>query len=133
MTLSADELRWMKGLAEAATPGPWHQLKNHESVWPADGDFVIARTDAVAPRSRDQQITDAAFIAALNPATALSLIQAAELNAELVGALEPFAESADGYGDSWTDEMIVRFWSRTITVGDLRKARAALQSLKETK
>lgn len=100
----SEDLNKLRELAEAATPGPWFQSG---SPWFQTGGFVLAGSpdphagtvladlsdtwemqqadDALdADHERDPD-KDAAFIAAFNPATALSLLsrlQAAEERAE---------------------------------------------------
>ncbi len=85
MTLNADELKELRAKAEAATPGPW-MLVDGANSHAFDLRVTSAKGEYKCVAFSDDE--DAAFIAALNPATALSLITAAELNAELVEGLE---------------------------------------------
>lgn len=79
--MSDDELR---ALATAATPGPW----KHTALWAIEarddnGDWQSIAGTHVDDEHNDQRFTDAAYIAAANPATALSLLdRIATLEAE---------------------------------------------------
>ncbi len=65
MPLDLDKL---EALARAATPGPWTY---DGDIRASDGSFII-RDDRYSPTTPGD--SDAAFIAAANPATALALI-----------------------------------------------------------
>ena len=70
--MTPEQLKELRRLAEAATPGPWGReddANNHmlTAGFDADGCYIYPGTD-----------TDAAFIAALSPDVALQLIAAAE-------------------------------------------------------
>lgn len=73
MTIDLDAL---ERLARAATPGPWHTGDGYEQQDP--GAYVAdARGHIVVAQADDSPCvpTDAAFIAAANPAAVLELVQ----------------------------------------------------------
>lgn len=88
---------------------------------------------------------EARFIAIANPSTILSLIERCE---ELEGALRPFAEAISRYEANWdeetgrqdreSDDLVVDFlgtlgdYFDLVTLGDFRKARAALSKADAT-
>lgn len=97
------DLSRLRGLAEAATPGPWHRGAGENGdpqdpmkVWPDERGVggLIARTGYQAPWDGwfQQPAADAAFIAAANPEVVISLINQVEA---LRAALAPFAACAD--------------------------------------
>lgn len=110
---TAQELAELRAKAEAATPGPWEVCRHLEGVeednacscgyrgviWGPDHDVPMAICQPGHDREpegqeglgpcryeRAQEIANSQHIAALNPATALRLIQSAELVSELVEA-----------------------------------------------
>lgn len=99
MTLNADELKELRAKAEALGGNQDWRLVTHTDDAKRIGPYVVRRAvGAVAAVPRESPITSGAldymaFIAALNPATALSLITAAELNAELVEGLGRLADA----------------------------------------
>ena len=101
MTLNADELKELRAKAEALGGNQDWRLVTHTDDAKRIGPYVVRRAvGAVAAVPRESPITSGAldymaFIAALNPATALSLITAAELNAELVEGLIVAKNMAD--------------------------------------
>lgn len=92
--MTADDLAKLRSLAETATPGPWegplHQAPNGAPavVRRVDRDEQDRRRitflfEALATRgpavSEEQALTNAAYIAALDPQTVLALLDAAAL------------------------------------------------------
>jgi hypothetical protein len=65
----------VRGLANAATPGPWHHEPgssghdNEGKPWPAN---YVAATN-VRPRFKVHSVADAAYIAAMDPAVGLAI------------------------------------------------------------
>jgi hypothetical protein len=93
--MDAQELQKLKGMAQAATPGPWRKGSGR-TVGPVSQEddqsfgMVISLADIYGDRAED----DTAFIAAANPAAVLELIEIAER------AVSP-AESVDTPEGNW--------------------------------
>lgn len=88
-TLSADELKELRVLLENAPAGPWKAGTDYGII---SGDDEIA---LVWADDCDYPVDTQALIVRLKN-SAHSLIQAAELNAELAGALERISEMTPG-------------------------------------
>lgn len=122
--------------AKAATPGPW----GFRSREPRDVTLKRPHWEVGVHMGRGIAIVfgdteaNAAFIAAASPDVIIGLVEERE---RLEKALKPFAEFAERYNDipgvvltSGDCELwqIGRVGDITITVGDLRAARAALET-----
>ncbi|MGV3580031.1 hypothetical protein [Brevundimonas sp.] len=129
--LSLDDL---ERLAKSATPGPWVSLgdrvisdETHDTIagtgLRANGARTLAAGDAPTTA---EEARNAAYIAALNPATALRLISEVRAARE---ALKPFAEAAATLSSRWEDHE--DHWQeslhRRLTVAHLRAARTATE------
>lgn len=98
----ADQDKELRRLAEAATPGPWKiapaGTKAYERADPYPFDMIQvapARFVRTEGRSENEANSNAAFIAAANPATILSLLDRLEA-AERDAARYRFVRTADG-------------------------------------
>jgi hypothetical protein len=134
------DLTELKRLAEAASKLPWYVAKKTRSsnfVVEADPSLKIVQTFGNSFGAEN----DAAFIAASNPQAVLSLIARVE---KAEAALKPFAQAAkviDDHSaslqtDVWPDQAAclraafdwtVKNIPMSVTVGDLRYARTALE------
>lgn len=139
MTPEATDLVALKRLAEEATPGPWDTDEN--SVWGAcDPDDTTSRGMGInilqcrasvprwakAPLDYEQSERNAAFIAAANPATILSLAALIEAQAaEIEEARRLLSESADltslcttpeRFGEAGSGEVFLRMTAHNAQV-----------------
>ena len=142
------DLEELKRLAEAATPGPWTCQEGSTSYpecddkdfWAAvlspNGRDVITLYERYGAKNDDRKDYDfdAAFIAAANPATVLSLINQIE---GMRAALEPFAREADTWSDQGLESEIPLFVAQSeggsvfeaqFSLADLLRARQALST-----
>lgn len=123
-------------LAMGPTPGPWDGDDNSVSRLWSNGTAGIREYIALPDDAEDSDPNpaDMHWIAACDPDTIRELLRQRD---EMAKALEPFAAVAEhDIGDDETDADIFLPMSRRnararlITVGDMRKARAALASVK---
>jgi tetratricopeptide (TPR) repeat protein len=151
-------LRTLKELAERATPGPWEsedcRAATREKSRYQNGAFQVFSKDceyhAIADCScnhtcrDDEQCEDnAAFIAACDPQTILSLLSQVSANSangnykqaldKCVEALEIFIPPKDGALEEalWGDAPDDAPMTIQLSLGQFRKARAALSAARE--
>lgn len=138
--MERSEIERLEGLARAATPGEWRvegrsirhgkgvgYILSHGENDVRDGPSgYVGRLEPMFSVG-DVLEANAAFIAAANPQTILSLTQALRESRE---ALEPFAKLADMVGDAWTDETPAFTGADgiSISIGQLRRASTALRT-----
>lgn len=128
--ISDDELRQA---LEAATPGPWHMMPmqgprkqtNFARVYATDDDlrYIADCRDFMCFHEITDNEANARLIA-LAPALAAEVLQLRE-------ALQPFAKEAGAWEDSAEQEQLVEpfpGYDGLVTVGDCRRARAALST-----
>jgi hypothetical protein len=92
------------------------------------GRLITAALAAERARADERERESAALLAELSALRA-SLSTAQERERAMRGALEPFARFAEAYGssqDNNDDDTAVAFNGVALTLGDLRRARAAL-------
>lgn len=121
MTGEATDLAALKRLAEEATPGPWDTDEN--SVWGAcDPDDTTSRGMGInilqcrasvprwakVPLDYEQSERNAAFIAAANPATILSLATLIEAQAAEIEGLRKAVEEAVTAA-MWSEKALERY------------------------
>lgn len=110
----------LKKAAEAATPGPWG-TDDPWIVYANVGDDLVylARTLELDTQYK-QSVSDAAFIAAANPAVILALLAS---HAALLEALKKLDELTQSYDDAWPHEY---GWSTDALCKARDAARAAI-------
>lgn len=128
------DLDELERLAKAATPGEWRVISDHPvlAIGAAHSHYRVVQTanqNNVKRYGRSEpwhgipSEANAAYIAAANPTTILSLITRLR---DAEAALKPFADAAEAYEPEEGDDKYPA-WAHDFPIGALRQARRALE------